>query len=587
MPDKSNNPLNFWQELKRRKVVRVITVYAAAAFVILELVDIVAPSLGLPSWTLNLIIVLLCIGFILSIILSWIYDITPEGVLKTKPVAKDQKVEIRPTSNIWKIISYLSIVVIIGLIILNVVDDKKKTKNIAGLDKSIAVLPFDNMSTEEEYSHYGDAITDEIIMELQKVKAFDRVLSRSSTMQYKENRPTISEIAEKLGVNYLIEGSIQRYNEDVSINIQLISANPEDHIWADEFDGRWTNILSIQDEIAFEVARKLKTVLSNEEIELIEKIPTVSIEAYNLYLKGRYFWNLRTKEGVMRSIEYFMQAIELDNEYALAYSGLADAYFILSDWYYMDPDSALKKAKSFAFQSILIDSEIAEPYATLGWIFHQMSFDYELAEFMLKRSLQINPDYSSGNQYYALFLTSVGRFKEAFNYIDIALNLDPESAIINYASGLLCYFAEEYDKALFQFNQTSRINQNFPIIYYRLACYFQKEKYLDVISEYEKTLNGINIGQGFHENAIQILDNKGAYGLIRYIIELEIQKENPDRLLLPAFYTFVGENERALDILESNINDKISDFLFIMVEPAFKKLHPEPRFKKLVKSIGR
>ena len=198
MPGKSDNPFRFWEELKRRKVIRVITVYGAAAFVILELVSIVAPSLGLPSWTLNMVIVLLCIGFVVSTILSWVYDITPEGVQKTKPSGQNSKEVKQPASRGWKISTYLSGLVIIGFVVVYIIGNIRQSSDLVSLEKSIAVLPFDNMSQDKEYDYLGDAITDEIILELQKIKEFDRVLSRSSTMQFKDNRPTIPEIEKSL-----------------------------------------------------------------------------------------------------------------------------------------------------------------------------------------------------------------------------------------------------------------------------------------------------------------------------------------------------------------------------------------------------
>ena len=279
MPNKSNNPFQFWEELKRRRVIRVIPVYAAASFVLLELVDIISEPFGLPDGTLKLVTVLLVIGFVISIVLTWIYDVTPEGIEKTKPSKEVTSSEKQPASTGWKIATFVSILIIIAFVVFYIAGYKKESSAISELEKSIAVLPFENMSVGEEYSHLGGAFTDEIILELQKIKEFDRVLSRTSTMQYKDTRPTIPEIAEKLGVNYIIEGSIQRYNENVSIRVQVIRAEQEDHIWADEFDGKWEDIFYIQDEIAFQVAKELKTVLSSEEVDQINKIPTVNPEA--------------------------------------------------------------------------------------------------------------------------------------------------------------------------------------------------------------------------------------------------------------------------------------------------------------------
>jgi TolB-like protein len=234
MSGNPNKLSRFWQELKRRNVIRVITVYAGVAFVIIELINNITEPLRLPEWSPTLVIVLLAIGFPIVIIFSWIYDIHPEGgMVKTEPSDQLKEKEVPKSSNGWRIASYISFVVIVGLIVLNIIARTNREKRYENMEKSIAVLPFKNMSINEEDYYIGGAFTDEIIMELQKIKAFDRVLSRTSTLQYEEERPTVPEIAEKLNVNYIIEGSIQRVEGRVRINVQVIRAVNEDHIWAE------------------------------------------------------------------------------------------------------------------------------------------------------------------------------------------------------------------------------------------------------------------------------------------------------------------------------------------------------------------
>jgi TolB-like protein len=247
MPEK---PHNFWQELKRRKVVRVITVYAAAAFVIIELTNNITEPLRLPEWVPTLVIVLLAIGLLISIVMSWVYDITPEGIQKTKPSIKDSQESKQPTSIGWKISTYTSILIIIAFVLFYFINSIKKSSEISKLEKSIAVLPFENWNSDEEFAYLGDAITDEIILQLQYINEFDRVLSRSSTMQYKNNRPSIPEIGEQLGVNFIVEGSIQRHSDNVKIRVQVLRAIQEDHVWAHEYEGEWKDIHNIQNDIA-------------------------------------------------------------------------------------------------------------------------------------------------------------------------------------------------------------------------------------------------------------------------------------------------------------------------------------------------
>ena len=275
MPTNLNKLSQFWQELKRRKVVRVITVYAATSFILLELVDIVSEPLRLPGWTLSFVIVMLLVGFIISITLSWVYDITPEGLQKTAPASQVKSEEKKATSRGSRIILLISILVIISFVVYFISGNVRQSSEIHKLKKSIAVLPFENWSAGEEFSHMGNAIANEIITELSKVQDF-HVTSYTSSSQYMgANKLPIPQIGKELGVNFIIEGTVERQNENVNIHVQVIQAEDDDHIWANEFSGEWGEIFKIQDDIALAVAEKLKAVLTYEEIEKIDIKPTL------------------------------------------------------------------------------------------------------------------------------------------------------------------------------------------------------------------------------------------------------------------------------------------------------------------------
>ena len=218
------------------------------------------------------------------------YDITPDGVLKTKSAKEIDEAQKLPTSNIWKVISFVSVVIIVALVLFHIVSSRKQAEVDTDMEKSIAVLPFENMSDDSEFAHLGDAMTDEIIMQLYKINEFE-VRSRTSIMQYKNTEKGSPLIGDELKVNYLLEGTTQRYEDKVRIRVQLIHASTDDHIWGNIFEGEWQDIFDIQINVAKQVARELKTVLSPEEVERIEDEPTENIEAYNLYLQARYFWN--------------------------------------------------------------------------------------------------------------------------------------------------------------------------------------------------------------------------------------------------------------------------------------------------------
>ena len=591
----AEKPHNFWEELKRRKVIRVITVYAAAAFVILELVDIVSPALGLPSWTMGFVIVLLCIGFIISTILSWVYDITPEGVQKTKSSTKDSQESKQPASIGWKISTYASLLIIIAFVVFYIVSNIKQSSDISKLEKTIAVLPFDNMSTDQSYSYLGDAFTDEIILELQKIKEFDRVISRSSTMQFKENRPTIPEIAEILGVNYLIEGAFQRHDEEVSIRIQVIRAEQEDHIWADEYDGKWEEIFSIQDEIAFKVANELKAVLSPGEIEQIEKKPTENSKAYEIYLLGRYNLSIGLEHNLLESIKYFQKALEYDSDYAMAYAGLADAYASLGIFNIYSPEDTWPNARAMANKALELDEQIAEVYISLLIIKMYYEYDWRGIENIFKKAIEINPNNSDAYAWYSMYLSAVGRHEEALSHIEYALDIDPFSQFVKRNYFYVAFFAGQKDKA-WQLAQDEMItNAQYPYWLWRAAFYYADlGNYPEAISYIKKQIslmgNDINDAVGFlgylygrngePEKALQQLEKLDSISAI-------------GRFVSPVNRTFIyiglDEKQKAIEYLEDGFENKLfGSWLTACVNELFvyDSIRDDPRFMELVSKMG-
>ena len=589
MPEKPDNPTNFWQELKRRKVVRVVTVYAAAAFAILELVDIVSPALGLPSWTLALVIVLLCIGLIISTVLSWVYDITPEGVQKTKPYRKNQKGGAISGSRGWKIATYISIVVIIALLIFNLAGRKGKTGEFDELEKSIAVLQFENLGSDEEQEWFSEGITDIIINQLSKIGEF-RVLGRTSTLKYKSGEKNISEIGQELNVNLVIEGTVQRVSDKVRISIQLVRVLNEDHLWAEVYDREWKDIFSIQNDIAFNVARELKTALSTDEEENIVKSSTESSEAYELYLQGRYYWNMRNEEGILRSIELYEKAINIDSSFALAYSGLADAYSVAADWNYFDFDSAVNLSIENALTAILLDNSLAEPYASLGITSSYSFSNFYLTDLCFDRAHINNPSYSSAYQWHAVILAKRGRLDEAVENINKALVLDPKSLIINYATGLIYYYNREYDRALAQLSKAQALDTEFTILNIsskqKILCYLELEKYEDILIEYKNIIGGDELLYEYKNKAYEIFEKHGKTGLIEYILSIEKNRSDSSFELRAALLAHINKKDEALDIIAEMIDNKFVHFDFIYVEPAFDNLHSEQRFIDLTKRIN-
>jgi len=426
MPTSPNKLSHFWQELKRRKVIRVITVYAAAAFVILELVDIVAPSLGLPDWTLNFIIILLCVGFIIAIILSWVYDMNPEGgIVKTEPAHHNKSEDNRASSKGWKIASYVSFVMIVALIILNIIPRNGK-KEI--LEKSIAVLPFINDSANDSTTYFINGIVEEILLKLQAVKELS-VISRNSVEKYRTpDRPSTPEIAKDLDVNYIVEGSGQKYGNTFVLRVQLIEARSDSHLWGESYQREIEStevIIRIQSEIAKSIARELQAVITPEEKQLIEKIPTTNLTAYNFFQRGReehwqYWMDNDNREALERAEEFYHKALNYDSTFAQAYTGMAWVYRDKNYWGTFFSEDFLDSVLILCNTALSYDDQLSEAYYLRGVYYRQMD-DRDQALQELDKALKYNPNdwmayYGIGDLYYSYdFVKSIDNYHKAIS----------------------------------------------------------------------------------------------------------------------------------------------------------------------------
>ncbi len=370
---KKKNQVSFWEELKRRRVVRIIPVYAAAAFVLLELVDIIAEPFGLPDWTLRLVFVLLCIGLVIAVILSWIYDITPEGVKKTKPLDSKSKYypQKPPKARGWKIATFISIIVITGLILLNVFAGRRyRSYPSSDPEKTIAVLPFKNLSNDTTQVYFCEGVREEILYHLQKIDALS-VRSRTSADRYRNTDKTTTVIGNELNVSYLVEGSVGCEGNEIRIWIQLIDASNDKHLWAGDFIKDRVKIFSLQSEIAQRIASELAVILTPVEKDQIDKQPTDNLEAYQAYLRGRYYAGQPhfTLGNWLKALENFDEAVKIDTMFAEAYAELARAHarlrFLREDL----SESRLAKADHAAKKAIQYGSEEPRVHLALGYYY--------------------------------------------------------------------------------------------------------------------------------------------------------------------------------------------------------------------------
>ena len=597
MPQPTNKISNFWQELKRRKVIRVITVYAAAAFVILELVDIVAPSLRLPDWTLNFIIVLLCVGFIIAVILSWIFDVTPEGIEKTKPSKEVRKDEKSVTPNSWKIATYVSVVIIIGLVGYHILSNNRSSRDIRKLEKTIAVLPFENWHSDEEFPHLGDAIANEINTQLAKINQF-HVFSFTSSSKFKgPDKPSIPQIGRELGANFIIEGSVERQDQDVSIHVQVIQAHSDNHLWANEFKGKWKDLFTIRAEIAINIAEKLKTVLSPEELKQIEKNPTENLEAYNLYLLGKFHFYRYTEESIKKSIQYYQNAIQLDSTLALAYAGLARSFQVLVSHYRIPRDQGYMQAKKAVLKAIELDRSLGEAYVIHGLITFFLEWEIDNAEKLFQKAISLNPNSSDIYNSYAQYLNWIGNYDLAISMARHAIELDPLTTLHSGFLGAIHYYAGRYDESIDHLIKLLQQDSNLHYINAYLAYnYTLKGLYPKAIGYADKTMSIIGDPGNDHLLSGYIgwvyARSKKTNKAKQILSQLEELYYNGQKIVDPfsiaVIYAGLDEKEKAIDWLIRSY-DARSGLLVTLNAYSnnfFKNISSDPRYIELLEKIG-
>src|SRR5881398_3453682 len=345
---------NFFAELKRRNVYKVAVAYAIVGWLSIQIATQIFPFLEIPNWIVRLVIVLIAIGFPIALVIAWAFEATPEGIKRTEvadimPAATGQK------KHAWIYVAIIGAVLSIGLFFLGRYGFRNASPSASEVPpKSIAVLPFDNLSEEKGNAYFAEGIQDEILTRLAKVADL-KVISRTSTQHFKSAPDNLPQIAKQLGVMNILEGSVQKANDQVRVNVQLINALTDAHLWAETFDRKLTDIFAVESEIAKSVAENLKAKLSGSERHAMAARPTKNTEAHHLYLKGRFFWNKRTGSDLKKSIDYFEQAIAADPNYALAYAGVADGYVWLPGYTAGTPRDSYPKAKAAAKKALELD----------------------------------------------------------------------------------------------------------------------------------------------------------------------------------------------------------------------------------------
>lgn len=451
--------------------------------------------------------------------------------------------------------------------------------------RRIAVLPLANISPDPEDEFFSDGMTEELISTLSKVAGLG-VIARTSIMRYKGTTKPIAEIGRELNVGTVVEGSVRRAGSKIRVTVQLIDVSSDEHLWSEVYDRDLEDVFAIQRDIAQRIAKALRIQLRRAERALLSRSATQVPEAYALYLEGRQFLNSRTEQGLRNAIERFNEAVARDPRYALAYTGLADAYAVLALLEFVPPRDAFPKARAAAAKALEVDEELAEAHASLGLVRFQYDWEWSGAEAEFRRAIELNPGYPPAHQFYADYLKAMGRFDEALAEMGRALELDPLSLSIATGLGHVLYLSRQYDRAIEQYRKALQIDPRFVQAHLWFGRpYLQKGMFREAIDELTQAVSLSGASTVSLATLGQAYAAAGRATEAREVLEKLLERSRQQ--YVPSYwialvYTALGDRGSAFTWLDKAVQERSSWLAWIKVEPRFDSLRGDPRFAALL-----
>ncbi len=588
-----------WSELRRRNVFRVAIAYAVAAWLLIEITATTFPILKLPNWSVTLVTVLMLLGFPPALILAWAFELTPAGIKLEKDVVRSESI----THITGRKLDFIIIAVLVLALVFVVVDNyvlrdepaavvsEQTELPVQLLEKSVAVLPFANRSASEEDAFFVDGLHDDLLTHISKIGAI-KTISRTSVMQYRDTNKTIPQIADELGVATIVQGGVQRAGDTIRINVQLIDAATDEHLWANTYDKQLTaeNIFSIQSEIATAIAETLRVTLTPAEQQRLRNVPTRNITALETYFLGKQLLEKRTTESLSAAVEYFQLVIKLDPEFALAYSGLADAYMILPEYSpSIDLDVATEKSVAAATRALSLDPDIPEVLASMAWNRLIHHYDWAEAEALLRRALKLQPNNTSALHWLSHVLSWQGQHEEAIRLAERAVEVDPLSTLMRINVSYILADAGDHDTAIDISTETWERDPNYPELMGNLYLIYLRA---DRPTDAAKAMQLWAATTGRDATAIEQVGNllvhykqsgEPVHLTANLLARAEFASED-----LAQLFAFVGDSDNTLDALERATLEQSGSrsVLSMKVNPLYYFIRANPRFVDLMVRVG-
>jgi len=603
-----------WAELKRRNVIRVTILYSVAGWVLLQIADILFGLLDVPGWGLRLVLGLLLLGLPLVVIFSWVFEMTPEGLKREHDIDRSQSVATDTGRKIDRLIIF-GLVAIVAVLIADrflfmsapeeqtplakqspavAVSESDSATEVGADDqpRSIAVLPFVNMSGDDENEYFSDGLTEELLNMLAKVDDL-RVSSRTSSFAFKGKDASLPSVAKELNVENILEGSVRKSGTTIRITAQLIDVDTDSHLWSETYDRQLDDIFAVQDEIAQAVVDALKVQLL-EPGEASPRAPReTSTDAYILYLRARHTYelarDLNDVDLADRAIEQYQSVLEIDPDYALAYAGLADAYGFQSIKGILSQREGYERSREMVEKALAIDPDLVEALLALADIQLEYDWDLKAAERSYRRALEIRPSDAEGLRTYGYFLSTDGRYDEAISYYHKALEVDPKQLRAYFGLGFTLVLAGRFDE-LTQLTKKLATNQddkfmgmwNWRINQLKLRYQGRYAELIEVLPAEPESIGDLqDAAIAYYHTG----DLKRANEFLDRLVEV-VEEEEDEYPALASVLVQMGQPDRALEYLEKAVQVREVNLAFIRNDPDLRPLFDDPRFLDLLERAG-
>ena len=583
---------SFFAELKRRNVYKVAVTYAVVGWVIAQIATQIFPFLEIPNWVVRLVIVLIAIGFPIALVIAWAFEATPEGIKRTEVA------DAIPSINGQKKHAWIYVVMIGALVSIAVFFVGRYTATPRPSEaatallpaKSIAVLPFDNLSRDPDNAFFAEGVQDEILTRLAKVADL-KVIARTSTQKFKSSPENLPDIAKQLGALNILEGSVQKAKDQVRVNVQLINAMTNAHLWAEIYDRKLTDIFAVESDIAKTIADTLQAKLTGNERSAMSHAPTEDPVAHELYLRGRHFWGLRG-DNLLRAIEFYNEAIARDPNYALAYAGLGETYILLPYYLGVDPKDARPKARAATLKALELNPNLAEAHNAMGKIAYTADIDLHRAVREHRRAIELSPNLASAYHWLSNGpLSGLGRFNEAIAEGERSTELDPLSGINLVDLADTYMYARRFKEAGAVMKRALEIDPDFAYAHWINGILLQVSGDLEgARAEYAAARERENDPQAIALRAQlgAIMGRRGEASQALAALEELGKHQYVESYYRALLFISLGQKDAAISALEQGYAEADGDNIgTIKVDPLLDPLRGDPRFEALVEKVTR